>query len=108
MLPSWKLEHYVEEDGVSPILLFISGLSVGLQAEAEALKELLLKSEDWIEPNQLTDHRNGVFELSGEHVRIFCKFTSDGRVVLIDGLLKSQDSQENALPDSIFRKADLI
>jgi hypothetical protein len=103
MLPLWKLEQYVEEDGSSPILLFISGLPEDAQAEAEALRKLLQADGDAIKKGQMTSHGNGLFEIAGEYVRIFCKISDDHRVILIDGLLPSQDSDL----ESIRRKADL-
>lgn len=104
MLPLWKLEHYVEEDGSSPILFFVSGLSEDAQAEAEALKRLLQANGDAIKEGQMTAHGSGLFEIAGEHVRIFCKISDDHRVILIDGFPPGQ--QINLL--EIRRKAELI
>lgn len=104
MLPIWKLEHYVEEDGSSPILFFVSGLSDTAQAEAEALKKLLQANGDAIKEGQMISHGSGLFEIAGEYVRIFCKISDDHRVILIDGCLPSQDIDLLG----IRKKAELI
>jgi hypothetical protein len=101
-LPLWKLECYLEEDGVAPILVSIVKLPLECQQEAEALKRLLEDSGNTIAPNRLIRHREGLFELVGQSVRIFCKFADDRRVILIDVLPASQD---NISLDPIFRKA---
>lgn len=103
-LPRWKLECYVNEDGTCPILIFISGLAEQAQAEAEALKTLLEKHGDEIE-GRCSSHGDGLFEIWGEYVRLFYKFTDNDRLILIDGALPEQG---NRPLKEILRKANLI
>lgn len=102
LLPVWKLEVYIDQDGTVPILISIAGLSPECQQEAEALKRLLENFGDRIEPNRLIRHREGLFELVGHSVRIFLKFVENRRVILLDALPSPPD---DASLDLIFRKA---
>ena len=105
VLPLWKLECYLEEDGVAPILVSIARLPLECQQEAEALKLLLENFGDTIAPNRLIRRREELFELVGQSVRIFCKFADNRRIILLDVLLASAD---DISLDPIFRKAESL
>jgi mRNA-degrading endonuclease RelE of RelBE toxin-antitoxin system len=105
MLSGSKLELYFIVEGDRSILLFISELPEQVQEEAEALIRLIQEKGVAILGGRLLTHENGLFELRGEHVRIFYKFSADNRLILLDGLLPDQGDEFLA---NIQRKAELV
>lgn len=105
MLPSRKFELYFMTDGDKSILFFISGLPEQAQHEAEALIRLIQEEGNTILGGRLLTHENGLFELRGQYIRIFYKFSSDNRLILLDGLLPEQSGE---FLDNIRRKAEML
>jgi hypothetical protein len=100
--PVWEAAENVHEARDGEALSFISKLPKQVQLEATALVRLI--SSSTVSDRQIA-HTNGLFELRGESVRIFYKFSSDNQPIIIDSLLNEQG--EDYL-NMIKRKAEMI
>lgn len=102
--PNDELEIYYVSDGDRSVAHFVDQLPPSMQQEAEALIRFVKDSRGQIDGGRLVDHGDGISELKGANVRIFYKFSSNNRLILLEALLAS----ETRSLGKIRRKAELL
>ena len=96
----WRIELYRTANGDVPVRTFLDSLEQERRDEADALIQLLREQGNQMRRPQSGVIGGGVFELRGFQIRIAYTFRPGRRAVLLDGVVKKQDS----LPHDFVRR----
>jgi putative component of toxin-antitoxin plasmid stabilization module len=89
----WTIEEYETPSGGVPVATFLTRLKdERAKHEAAALLLLLKARGNTLRAPRSEPIGDGIFELRGHQVRIFYGFKPGRRIVLLDGIIKKQDT----------------